>query len=963
MIPAKLWFRPMDQTEPASTILRFGLFEADLSQNKLTRNGVRVKLQDQPFCVLTMLLERAGEIVTREELRQRLWPDGTYVDFDGSLNVILKKLRSAIGDEPDNPRFIETVPRRGYRFIAPVWAERPAAAVGGVSQQPAQTPPAVTADPTAAPTKPRQGKSSPIPGYAVWVLAVLIATGGAWEVWHWKRDPDKAREHFIAEASSPVSLRKSAAVLGLRNASGRAADGWLETAFPEMLSTELAVDGKLRLVSGEDVANLRHSSPWPETGTLSPASAERIGTALNSDLLVLGSFTMIGTPDRGQVRLDVRLQDAKTGEILTEIAEAGPAQDLFHLVSRVGGRLRERLGLERLAEPGEANVLASMPSNPEAARLYSLGLDKLREFDYLAARGLFAQAIAAEPKFPLAHSMLSRADIFLGHDDQAKAEAKRGLDLSSGLSRVQRMEIEASYYYAIADRAKAAEIYKVLFQLFPDSLDYGEQLAKLQLESYQREAALETIHQLRGLPPPARDDPSLDMREAAILLPKDAEAADHLYQAAAAKALSEDKKLVYAKAERALCWLNRQHLQSPPECKVAYDIYLAAGNRDEAGDCLQLMAEANRGTGHHQQSIPLYEQALALFKEAGDREQVGVTLNNLCLVLEHEGRWGLAEQTFREARENFEAVKDRVNTAIAIGNIADILAMRGRLREAADLYRQDWEMIDSSGGSRDEFPHVQHGALLVLQGQLKAARVEVQAQVDSLRQYGADPTGLANALAAMGDIEKAEGNLSAARKDYEEAQGILKNANIPIADLQVSLGELALSEGRAKEGEPLIRQALETFEREQSAGDEIGALTSLSRNLLAQGKVSEAQEALGRALKLADLREFPLFLLPLRILDGQAKATAANSGAAGKGEAAEAAQKIRGVIQQAHRLGLYSMECEARLALGEVELKSTPTFARAELSGLASESRGRGLGLIAREAEAALGASGPATPH
>ena len=101
-------------------VFRFGLFEADVAGMTLTRKGVRVKIQDQPFQVLALLLQRAGEIVTREELRQKLWPEGIHVDFDGGLNVTLKRLRTAIDDSPDNPVFIETIPRYGYRFIAPV---------------------------------------------------------------------------------------------------------------------------------------------------------------------------------------------------------------------------------------------------------------------------------------------------------------------------------------------------------------------------------------------------------------------------------------------------------------------------------------------------------------------------------------------------------------------------------------------------------------------------------------------------------------------------------------------------------------------------------------------------------------------------------------------------------------------------------------------------------------------------
>src|SRR5208337_3006819 len=99
---------------------RFGLFEVNLAAGVLTRQGSRVKLQEQPFRILTLLLQRPGEIVTREQLRHALWQEGTHVNFDGSLNAALKKLRAALQDNAENPRFIETVPRQGYRFLAPI---------------------------------------------------------------------------------------------------------------------------------------------------------------------------------------------------------------------------------------------------------------------------------------------------------------------------------------------------------------------------------------------------------------------------------------------------------------------------------------------------------------------------------------------------------------------------------------------------------------------------------------------------------------------------------------------------------------------------------------------------------------------------------------------------------------------------------------------------------------------------
>ena len=100
--------------------VRFGLFEADLQSGELSRQGTKVRLQEQPFQILTLLLEKPGEVVTREELRARLWPADTFVDFDHGLNAGMKRLRDALGDSAENPRFIETLARRGYRFIAPV---------------------------------------------------------------------------------------------------------------------------------------------------------------------------------------------------------------------------------------------------------------------------------------------------------------------------------------------------------------------------------------------------------------------------------------------------------------------------------------------------------------------------------------------------------------------------------------------------------------------------------------------------------------------------------------------------------------------------------------------------------------------------------------------------------------------------------------------------------------------------
>src|ERR1700751_2535162 len=110
----------MEELTTSKRALRFGLYEVDFAAQELRKSGIRIKIQDQPFQILALLLERPGDIVTREELQKRLWPGDTFVDFDLSLNSAVKKLRQALGDESDNPRFVETLYRRGYRFIAPI---------------------------------------------------------------------------------------------------------------------------------------------------------------------------------------------------------------------------------------------------------------------------------------------------------------------------------------------------------------------------------------------------------------------------------------------------------------------------------------------------------------------------------------------------------------------------------------------------------------------------------------------------------------------------------------------------------------------------------------------------------------------------------------------------------------------------------------------------------------------------
>lgn len=943
----------MEQPGAPVHIFKFGLFEAEPDHNSLTRAGVRVKIQDQPFRVLISLLERPNQVITRDELRQKLWPDGTYVDFDGSLNAILKKLRAAIDDDSDNPRFIETVPRRGYRFIGPVSVvKKSGETVSPLSDSLAGN---SGAQPTAASVL---NTRRPNLAYVAAAVAVLVMIGAGLLVWHQKRTVVQARTTDPPKFT-PVPVRKSVAVLGFHNNSGKVADAWLATAFSEMLSTELGAGGQLRLISGEDVANLRLASPWSQTDSLDQETTARVGKALNSDLLILGSYTTVGQAERAQVRLDVRLQDAKTGDIVSEIAEIGGTQDLFRLVARVGGEMRVRLGIQGFEDSDEDGLLASVPLNREAAKFYSLGLAKLRQFDALAAKDLLQQACIADPKFSLAHLMLSRAWTQLGYEQHRKEEVKKALDLSTDLPKVEQLVVQGDYYESLADHEKAASTYRVLFQLFPDSVEYGLLLANALIASGRASQASETIAQLRHLPPPASDDPLIDLSDVRATATNDRDRLI-LIRSAMRKAEAQGKKLVYARARKEEC-MNLNYSEHPDQgrtaCEESYNIFLAAGNRLAAADAIRLMGDIEGSQGRPEQAIATYKRALAMLAELGEHTKTGAVLNNMAINFANEGKLDRAEQLYGQAKFHFEQAGDKGDTATALGNIADIVFLRGDLAVAGKLYEQALDISTSLDDGKPSYLFMRSADLNLTEGHVQEAHRLAQQAIDGIRANQGGYGYLAEALIEMGEILRAEGNLDGARQQFESARDIEQKAADPglIQESQAELADLAIAEAHGEQAEALIRPAIAEFEKEQSDPASSAAYTSLSHALLLQGKLEDARKAVQRGTELSLTSSDPALKLPAAIQ--HARVEIAASGANGANSQLAAARlELRSVIATAKKLGYYAIECEARILLGQLELKINSNAGLFQLNTVASDARRHGLELLARNAEQAISA-------
>src|SRR3984885_13894773 len=545
-------------------VFRFGEgFQVDALARTLRREDEVLALNRRAFDVLLYLVQNPGRVLTRDELLKNVWPD-TFVD-ESSLVQSIYVLRRALEEKPGDNSYIVTLPGRGYQFVSPVKVFAPQSlsvvsdgtpAASNAANQLLLQQQTIRSRVT---TEENEEKSQAIPQNralvtlvaALAVTAISVAVYFAWTLFHGVQPRMKPA---ISSTGSSPAPRRSIAVLGFRNLSGRPEEGWLSTALAEMLSTELEAGEKLRLVSGEDIARTKRDLPLADADSLSRNTLARLHKDLDSDLIVLGSYTALGEKPGTRIRLDLRLQDTVAGETVADVAVVGSEADLFDMVSQAGSRLREKLGVKAVSPVEAVSVRASSPSNREAARLYSEGLARLRVLDALEARDLLQQAIAADPKFSLAHSALAEAWSRLGYDKKAQQEARQAYDLSANLSREERLEVEGRYRDIDHEYEKAIEIYRALFTLFPDNVDYGLKLAAVQTRGSKGHDALATVESLRKLAPRASEDPRIDLEEAAAWGGQgDLKHEEQPLARAVEKAKAQGSRLILAEAREMQC--------------------------------------------------------------------------------------------------------------------------------------------------------------------------------------------------------------------------------------------------------------------------------------------------------------------------------------------------------------------------------------------------------------------------
>jgi eukaryotic-like serine/threonine-protein kinase len=417
----------MQQGRPAGRIVRFGSFEADFQEGKLTKAGIRIRLQEQPLQILALLLERPGQIVTREEIRQKLWSRDTFVEFDDALNTAVRKLRAALNDSADNPRFLETVPRRGYRFVAPA----------------AWTPELKTE----APIRDRAGRRRYFwPAVALMVAAAAV---GGYRRFH--------RPAFQITAKDTIVLAD------FSNSTG-------DVVFDDTLKTALNVSLRqspfLNVLSDSEITKALQQMTRPASTKLTPEVAREVCQRAGSKAYLAGAIGTLGS----EYVLGLKAVNCQSGDTLAEDQRTAASKEkVLDALGETASRLRGELG-ESLATVQKFDVplVQATTSSLEALKALSLGRKASDDKGPAAALPYDQRAIALDPDFAMAYRAVGIDYTTLSELGRAGEYFTKAFQLREHASERERLTISADYYsYATGELDKAAQTFQEEMEIYP----------------------------------------------------------------------------------------------------------------------------------------------------------------------------------------------------------------------------------------------------------------------------------------------------------------------------------------------------------------------------------------------------------------------------------------------------------------------------------------------------------------
>jgi DNA-binding winged helix-turn-helix (wHTH) protein/tetratricopeptide (TPR) repeat protein len=843
------------ETSSNARFVRLGPFIVDGSSGEVQKNGQRVRIPDQPTRLLLALLEKPGEIVSREELRAKLWSNDTNVEFDHGIHAAINKLRQALGDSPEQPKFIETVPRHGYRLIASVTAV--IAPVG------AEHTPAIA---RLTPPPPWRSKNALfLTGTVSLTLVVLISA-----LLHFKSKP-RFQSNSVRNSALFSPITRRIAIVGFRNLSDRKESDWLSTAFSEMLATELGTSVDLQPVSGADVVQMKRELAIGDGDSFTQQTLHKIQQNLGAELVLAGSFMPIGRGNpRDRVRFDIHLLNTNTGQTVASLSETGTVGDLFDLISDAGLRLRLALGVTPLSSSEQAEIRHSMPTSGAAQDLYFSGLEKIREFDYKGAREVLTRAVASDAKSSLVHEALSIALSASGYESQAAKEAQLAFELAKGLTYEQGLQVEGRYHETKHAWARAEEIYQRLCSFSPGSIDFALRLAHVQTLDGKPNDAMATLERLRAFSRAARDNAEIDLAEASVRQ----EAGDSkrelaAAQAAAAQGEQANAPLVIARALRmqgvALGYLgestqalNVEHqaerifetLQDPgglidtliddgdiqsdlgdmsaaeTTWRKALVITRSTGSKLKEAVVSNNLGNALLTRGEPEQARTLYQQSYKLFLETDYKTGQATSLLTTGDALQNEGRLKEAQKYYEQALQLSMEIANQEVTAEALEALAGNLADLGESGQAKRIAKQAIAAAQVSGDKlTEDAGWIYLSQAIAAQGALAEAQSTVQKAAAN-----ADVLGVKTLQAAsrrvLAQIQALQGDTGKARANLEQALTLAESAKDSTEEREIryALAELAFEEQRPRDARDLLRRLQAELKHSQNVDAELECL-------------------------------------------------------------------------------------------------------------------------------------------
>jgi DNA-binding winged helix-turn-helix (wHTH) protein/tetratricopeptide (TPR) repeat protein len=623
----------MQQGRPAGRIVRFGSFEADFGEGKLTKGGIRIRLQEQPLQILALLLERPGQVVTREEIRQKLWSRDTFVEFDDALNTAVRKLRAALNDTADNPRFLETVPRRGYRFVAPV----------------ASTPELGTEAPiTEAPIKVRAGRRRYF--WPAVALIVAAAAAGGYRRFH--------RPAF------QITPKDTIVLADFSNTTG-------DVVFDDTLKTALNVSLRqspfLNVLSDSEITKALQQMTRPASTKLTPELAREVCQRAGSKAYLAGSIGTLGS----EYVLGLKAVNCQSGDTLTEDQRTAVSKEkVLDALGEAASRLRGELG-ESLATVQKFDVplVQATTSSLEALKALSLGRKASDDKGPAAALPYDQRAIALDPNFAMAYRAVGIDYTTLSELGRASQYFGKAFELREHASERERLTISADYYsYATGELDKAAQTFQEEMEIYPREDAAYVNLGLVYAAQGQYEKATEITTQVARRAPDAVSEYE-NLANYALALQRYDETRQVIHEA---QSRNIDDFILH-NASYALAFVG-----ADPAAMAEQEKWFASkAEFDNVGLALESDTEAY--AGHLRKARELTERAVNSAVRADNKENAAVYL---AIAAQREAAFGNATQARQTA---LESLKLAPASQGAESEAALALAMAGDTARAESL--------------------------------------------------------------------------------------------------------------------------------------------------------------------------------------------------------------------------------------------------------------------------------------